>query len=169
MLAAIHQTINSPVFQDIESRNLFLPTCCDIVKKYLVHKQQLQQCSDILADMLTFFHLRQELSDEGHSVIFKDVVTLSEKLLTPLINIILNIDGASSLKVNRTPMRLAPLHLAHCWFKRVKIRPAFRPESGGQLSRECNKLSFPQRQCNLDTGPCWSQSVLKLQVASPAT
>ncbi|XP_059098752.1 dedicator of cytokinesis protein 3-like [Tigriopus californicus] len=111
MLAAIHQTINSPVFQDIESRNLFLPTCCDIVKKYLVHKQQLQQCSDILADMLTFFHLRQELSDEGHSVIFKDVVTLSEKLLTPLINIILNIDGASSLKGRLVACLLSLLQL----------------------------------------------------------
>eukprot|EP00095_Tigriopus_kingsejongensis_P008592 maker-scaffold1083_size63694-snap-gene-0.15 protein:Tk08592 transcript:maker-scaffold1083_size63694-snap-gene-0.15-mRNA-1 annotation:"dedicator of cytokinesis protein 3 isoform x2" len=111
LLAAIHQTINSPVFQDIESRNLFLPTCCDIVKKYLTQKQQVQQCSDILADMLTFFHLRQELSEEGHSVIFKDVVTLSEKLLTPLINIILNIDGSSALKGRLVACLLSLLQL----------------------------------------------------------
>ena len=100
MLTAVHQTINSQVFQDVASRNLFIPTCCDILKKYLGLKAHLGQCADILGDMLTFFHLRHELTGEGTSVIFKDILVMSEKLSISMISTILNLEGISNLKVS---------------------------------------------------------------------
>ncbi|CAB4067450.1 DOCK3 [Lepeophtheirus salmonis] len=50
-LIAIRSAVNSPVFQDPESRSLLLSTSLIHVKQHLLEKEELRLCSDILGDI----------------------------------------------------------------------------------------------------------------------
>ncbi|XP_040570903.1 dedicator of cytokinesis protein 3 isoform X3 [Lepeophtheirus salmonis] len=86
-LIAIRSAVNSPVFQDPESRSLLLSTSLIHVKQHLLEKEELRLCSDILGDIVTFLHIRN-----NNPIITKDIEKTSNSILEPLMRTILQMD-----------------------------------------------------------------------------
>ena len=88
LLESLRQTVKSEIFKQRESRQLFLPTCCNLTKKYLSQSPKfLQLVSSLIGDMLTFFNLERRKSSEAISN--SDVHALVDEMLLPMVETIL--------------------------------------------------------------------------------
>lgn len=93
-LSAILGAINSPIFDDNDSRSLMLPTCCEHIRMHLLAKEEMKLCSDLLGDIITFLREKKSNADDDHdpNAIQKDVDVVVESLLVTLIETISSMD-----------------------------------------------------------------------------
>ncbi|XP_050533759.1 dedicator of cytokinesis protein 3 isoform X2 [Daktulosphaira vitifoliae] len=64
-LCAIRDLVAGKVFKDDEARNLLLITICKHLRHHISAKEEIQLCTDILGDILTFVFHQNRLHDSG--------------------------------------------------------------------------------------------------------
>ncbi|KAG8186361.1 hypothetical protein JTE90_026781 [Oedothorax gibbosus] len=129
-LHCIHDTVKSEILQNIESRVELFEVFTRHLKKHLLVKQEVLQCTSILGEMLTYLHHEQakSTSPNSSSKVSREVEILVLVLLETLIYSVKEVDRSSAVAGPLVACLVALLrlmeeqHYNHLWEKFGNVR-----------------------------------------------